>query len=67
MTWLKEKVLWIAGAFTALVFFYILGRKDGKNAERGKRVLETLDGVKSKNRISARIDSVPVDKLRYRD
>lgn len=37
MSWLKQKLLWITGAITALVFFYLLGRKDGSYAEQFKQ------------------------------
>lgn len=37
MIWIKEKLLWITGAITALVLFYLLGRKDGKNVEQIKQ------------------------------
>lgn len=51
MIWLKEKLLWITGAFVALVFFYLLGRKDGKNVEQTKQKDKAIKRVSVARRI----------------
>lgn len=51
MTWLKKKLLWITGAITALVFFYLLGRREGKNAEQTKQKDKTIKWASVARRI----------------
>ncbi len=62
MTWLKEKVLWITGAIVALVFFYILGRKDGKNAEQTKQKDKAIKLVASARDID-NLSDLDVERL----
>ena len=59
MTWLKNKLLWIMGAITALVFFYLLGRRDGKNVESSKQKEKTIRWAS----VARRIDNMPNDDI----
>ena len=59
---LKEKLLWITGAISALVFFYLLGRKDGKNEEQAKQKEILIDLARN----AKHIDDLPdadIDRL----
>ena len=62
MTWLREKLVLMAGAIFALVIVFIAGRKAGKNAER----IEEKEKILKKIVISRRIDNlsnVDIDRL----
>ena len=62
MTWLKNKLLWITGAITALVFFYLLGKRDGKYVESSKQKEKTIRWTS----VARRIDNMSnndIDRL----
>ena len=62
MTWLKNKLLWITGAITALVFFYLLGTRDGQYVESSKQKEKTIRWTS----VARRIDNMSnndVDRL----
>lgn len=62
MTWIKEKLLWITGAIIALVFFYRLGRKDGKNVEQIKQKDKAIKLASVARRID-NLSSYDVERL----
>lgn len=59
MKWIKQKIQWITGAIAALVFFYWLGRRDGKNAETKK----TSDKAIKWCAVAKRIDDLSDDTI----
>lgn len=67
MSWIQEQAVWILGAVIALVSTYFFGRKDGKNAAQNKAAKNAVKMATNKNDIAARVNSTPVDELRYRD
>jgi membrane protein DedA with SNARE-associated domain len=51
------------GAFFGALVFYLMGKKAGKNEEKGNH----LKGCVRKNKIVVDVEHADIDKLRYRD
>ncbi len=51
------------GGFFGALVFYLMGKKAGKNEEKGDK----LEGCIRKNKIAVDVEHTDIDKLQYRD